>query len=208
MSTAANLPPRSKRKSLRISQFGVPVPPRIQQFLDGPEVDKLEGARAWGLEGWSGDTKLKVRFASGRLEDIFEYATDGHFEPGADKKYLPIAAVGNESHMFVVDVTDPKLPVCFFDYESGFKRWADDFEQFLGKLLRKGEKTPSEKLEAALEQATELNEQKKYPELLALLEPVVARFPTSLNSYDDCRDTLGAVWNLIGIAHEKAREIV
>jgi internalin A len=205
VSTAANLPPRAKRLSLRIADLGVPIPPRVQQFLDGPEVEALDGARAWGLEGWDSDSKLKLRWVSGRLADILDHASE--LDPDAKSKYLPLAALGSEAHMFCVDVTDPALPVFFFDHEAGFKKWADDFDSFTRKLLKRGEKSPTEKLDKAIEAATALNEQKNYPAVIEVLAPVVARFPKSLTYNDDGRDELGTAYNLMGIAYEKAKDI-
>jgi len=196
------------KPSAKLAKFGVPVPPRVAKFFDGPELAEHADSKAWGLEGWSSDTKMKIAWGSSRLGSIFEYATDeGYFEQGAEKKYLPIAALGSESHMFCVDVTAPELPVYFFDYESGFKKWADDFDAFLGKLLKKGQRTPAETLEKAFEQGKKLYDKKAYKDIPPLLEPVVARFPKEIGGFDDTRDTLAEAYNLLGIAHEKLEDI-
>ncbi|HEU0032766.1 MAG TPA: leucine-rich repeat domain-containing protein [Kofleriaceae bacterium] len=183
------------------------MPPRIARFFE-TERASYEGVRAWGLPGFSSDTKLKVKWGSPRLDMIHEYATDGHFGADTATRFLPIAALGTESYMFAVDVTSPSLAVHFFDYESGFSEWAPDFESFLGKLLRKGAKTPGEQLVAAYERAMELNADKQHAEVLALLVPAVAQFPAKLDAWDDVREVLGACHNLIGIAHENLDDIV
>ena len=211
MSVLANQPrktPSMKTPSGRIARFGVPVPPRIQQFLDGPEVTQYAGVKAWGLPGWAADTKMKVVWASKLLEDINEYANDGdHYDTGV--KYLPLARVGEEWNMFAVDVSDEALPVYYFESDSGFSRWAASFDEFLKKLLKKGDKTPAERLEHAYEQAGELNEAKRHADVIALLEPVLAQFPITdeRRSLDDTSDTLGAAHNLVGIAYENLGDI-
>ena len=89
MSIAANLAPRSKRLSLRLADLGVAIPPRVTMFLDGPEVAALDGALAWGIAEIDSDSKLKLRWASGRLPDLLDVAVEsGHAEP---TRYLPIA---------------------------------------------------------------------------------------------------------------------
>ncbi|MEO8706673.1 MAG: leucine-rich repeat domain-containing protein, partial [Kofleriaceae bacterium] len=214
MSTLANQDPKKQKRrgndglvSARLARFGIPVPPRIAAFFDGPELAAHEGVRAWGLEGFSSDMKMKVKWASPRLARILEYAQECEFEEDAETKYLPIAALGSESHMFAVDITNDQLPVCFFDYESGYKVWAPDFESFLKRLLKKGERTPGEKLAKAYEQASELNKDNQHEAVIELLEPIVAQFPTTLDHRDDTRDTVGAAWNLLGIAYEKRPDL-
>lgn len=192
--------------SAKLAKFGIAVPARVAKFFDGPELAAHADVKAWGLAGFSADTKMKVQWGSPRLASIFEYASD--FEADVTTKYLPIAAVGSESHMFAVDVTQADLPVYFFDYESGFAKWADHFDAFLGRLLKKGDRTPAEKLEKAYSQANKAHEKKNYKEILAILEPVVAQFPKMTEGgYDDTRETLGAAHNLIGIAYEQLKEI-
>jgi len=192
--------------SAKLARFGVPIPPRIAKFFDGPELAEHADVKAWGLAGFSGDTKVKVQWGSPRLASIYEYATDGYFEQGAQAKYLPIAALGSESYMFAVDVTEQELPVYFFDYEEGFSKWADSFDAFLGRLLRKGQRTPAEKLEKAYDQASKAHEKKDYKQILTILEPVIAEFPKSIDDYD-LRETVGAAHNLMGIAYEHLKEI-
>lgn len=208
MSVLANQPTKSKPTKLgRIAQFGLPVPPRISQFFEGGELVQYDGARGWGFEGWSGDTKMKVKWGSSQLDDIVDHVFDGGRDELVATNYLPIAALGDDMNMFAVKLEDAALPVYYFDHDSGFKEWAPDFEAFLRKLLRKGERTPSEKLDAAYEKATELNEAKQHAEVISILEPVISQFPTDLDEYDDSRDTLGASYNLVGIAHEHLGDI-
>ena len=205
MSIAANLPPRAKRLSLRIADIGIPIPPRVKAFLDGPEVEALDGARAWGIEDLDGDTKLKVRWASGRLHDLLDLALS--HDPQAATRYLPVATIGTGTHMFAIDVTDPALAVYVFEAEAGFKKWADDFDSFAAKLLRRGEKDPTEKLEATSELAKARLEAKDYAGTIELLTPVVARFPKSLTDGDDGRDELGTAYNLLGLAWQHREDI-
>jgi Leucine-rich repeat (LRR) protein len=195
-------------RSARLARFGVPVPPRIVELLDGPELARYEGARGWGFPGWSADTKLKVRWASPRLAAIHDYAIDVGHDEAAATRFLPLAAVGSEHHMFAVDVTDAALPVYFFDHESGFARWADSFDAFLDKLLKRDELTPSERLAHAHDEARQLHADKRYAEILALLEPLLAAYPIeSVRVLDDTSEYLGAAYNLVGIAREHTGDI-
>lgn len=98
----------------------LPIPPRIAKFFDGPELATHADVKAWGMEGMSADTKMKVQWGSNKLARIFEYATEGYFENGLEKRYLPIAALGSETYMFVVDVSASALPVMFFATNRGF----------------------------------------------------------------------------------------
>ncbi len=205
MSIAANLPPRAKRLSLRIADIGVSIPPRVQSFLDGPEVEALDGALAWGIEDIDSDSKLKLKWASGRLHDLYDLAVEGgHAE---HTRYLPIATIGSETHMFAVDVTDPALAVYVFEGESGFKKWADAFDSFTKKLRRRGEKNPTEKLEAAFETAKTHGEAGNHAAVIEILTPVVARFPKTLTYNDDGRDELGVAYDLLGVAWKATKDL-
>lgn len=197
MSIAANLAPRSKRLSLRLADLGVAIPPRVTMFLDGPEVAALDGALAWGIAEIDSDSKLKLRWASGRLPDLLDVAVEsGHAEP---TRYLPIATIGT-THMFAVDTADPQLAVYTWEADAGFKKWADDFDSFTRKLRKRGEKSPSEKLETALETAREHDQTANHAGILAVLTPAIAGFPTSLGDNDDGRDELGEAYLLLGNA--------
>ena len=208
MSIAANLPPRSKRLSLRLVDLGVVIPPRVTTFLDGPEVAALDGALAWGIAEIDSDSKLKLTWASGRLPDLLDVAVEaGHAEP---TRYLPIATIGT-THMFAVDTADPQLAVYTWEADAGFTKWADDFDSFTRKLRKRGEKSPSEKLEAALEIARAHDKAGNHAGVLAVLTPAIASFPTSLGYNDDGRDELGEAYDLLGTAWKakdpaKARE--
>lgn len=208
MSIAANLPPRSKRLSLRLADLGVVIPPRVTTFLDGPEVAALDGALAWGIAEIDSDSKLKLKWASGRLPDLLDVAVEaGHAEP---TRYLPIATIGT-THMFAVDTADPQLAVYTWEADAGFKKWADDFDSFTRKLRKRGEKSPSEKLEAALEIAREHDKAGNHAGVVSVLSAAIAGFPTSLGYSDDGRDELGEAYDLLGTALQakdlaKARE--
>lgn len=210
VSIAANLPPRAKRLSLRIADLGIPIPPRISTFLDGPEVAGLEGALAWGIQDIDSDSQLKLTWASGRLPDLHDLAVE-HGHAGA-AHFLPIATIGRDAHMFAVDTSDPALAVYTWDADGGFKKWADDFEAFTRNLRRRGEKSPVEKLEQALEQAGESDDDEagaKRPDdatVIELLTPAIARFPQSLTTDDEGADELGRALRRLGDAW-KARDL-
>ncbi|MBX3158559.1 MAG: hypothetical protein KF773_21495 [Deltaproteobacteria bacterium] len=206
MSMPANQPViRRGSHSSKLARFKVPIPARIASFFDGPELAEYDGRRAHGLRGWSGDTKLKVHFGSPRLGACHAYASDGHFAGAA--ALLPIAAAGTETRMFAVDTASPALAVHLFDDEEGWSKFADGFDAFLANLLRKGEKTPTEHLAGAYERAKELHDAAQHADVIATLEPMLARFPEGLDVWDDARGALGAAHNLVGIAHEKAGDL-
>jgi internalin A len=177
----------------------VTLPPRLVEFFKN-EADAMSGSRMWDLPYYSADSTVKLKFASKNLDEMWDEAT-GDYDDLRLETHFPIARAGDESQFVTVDLTNPALPVSFFDPESGPHLHDDSFDAFLAKLLKKGEKTPFEKMQKAYDKASKLQEDDKYAEALAIIEPAMAALPPSRmdSAQDEAGEALGAAWNIVGL---------
>jgi Leucine-rich repeat (LRR) protein len=180
-------------------------PERVVRFFE-EELADYEGRAAHGMEYFSSESKLTLRFSPQGAADVLEtYGEDLPETPSM----IPLAvAKGQDDVAFVVDPRAPELPVLFFEHEAGFHPFAPSFDAFLAGLLKKGEKTPLENLSKIYTKANALHEKNQHAKVVALLEPAIAQMPpTKPRSLDHIADSLPASHNLLGLAYKELGRI-
>lgn len=117
--------------------YGVRLPDRLRKFFESGEWRTYDGRFLHGMPGFSSDSRMVVQFTSDDIEPDFEYARDV-FRLQAST-HFPLAHLSEEgTYLVLVDLTRAELPVQFFDYESGPRPSAPNFEAFLSGLLVEG----------------------------------------------------------------------
>ena len=106
-------------------------PERVVRFFD-EELADYEGRAAHGMEYFSSESKLTLRFSPSGAADVLE--TYGEDLPET-ASMIPLAiAKGQDDVAFVVDPRPPELPVLFFEHEAGFHPFAPSFDAFMRGL--------------------------------------------------------------------------
>jgi hypothetical protein len=152
--------------------FEVELPAKIAAFVDqGDRGLRLQPPPAGGFDS---STTLKLRPGAPELLMFHQYAVD--VAGGDGRSRLPLAVCGQDDGTYFVAIDLSRGDdgaVHFYDYESGFHQIASSFDAFLASLLRKGDRTPAQKIEATHEQAKALHAKEKNAEAWTLLEPIL-----------------------------------
>ncbi len=190
--------------------YDVTLPDRLRTFFDSGECAKYAGKQVAGLTHFSSDTKMSVGFGHKALPMLYEYASEIFSCTPAE--IFPIAALNDceeGSFFMAVDLTQPDLPVKFFDFEEGVHDHSDSFDGFLSSLLDEGALTPAEQLAEAYKKADELRKEERHQEAIELIRPILEAYPEDkANELDDYfGQYLPSAYNLLGICCEKLDEI-
>ncbi len=188
-------------------RFPVPVAARVPPSLAKAFDDVLpahEGRFVFALPFRGASDKRVVRFDPHGAWDLMSSYGDSLPQTAA---YVPLATAGkaDDNECFAVDPSSAELPVHFFEHEAGYHPFAPSLDAFLGALLKKGERTPFEKLEALVEKASALQEKEKNDAVVALLAPAVEALPRVAYG-DDAADDVGRAFNILGLAYRATKD--
>ncbi|MBL8949320.1 MAG: hypothetical protein JNK82_00990 [Myxococcaceae bacterium] len=195
----------SRSKSKASALLPIEVAGRLPSQLHTSFASALpsyEGASVYALPYREVTARRPVHFDPRAAWDIM--STYGENLPQT-KTFVPLGVVGKSAdECFAVDPSNPELPVFFFEHEAGFHAFAPSLAVFLKRLLKKGEKSPFDKLEKAIEKAEALDEKGKHKELVTLLEPIVDAIP-QLKYGDGGADDLARALNFLGCAYRELK---
>jgi hypothetical protein len=165
----------SKKKSAKAASGPFPsdVEARVPAALSKALAEVLpahDGKFVFALPYRGASDKRVVRFDPHGAWDLMSTYGESLAQTNV---YVPLATAGkaDDNECFAVDPSSEALPVYFFEHEAGYHPFAPSLEAFVGALLKKGEKTPFEKLEAIVNKASALQEKKKDEAAIALLAP-------------------------------------
>jgi predicted DNA-binding WGR domain protein len=115
--------------------------------------------------------------------------------------YIPFSPLGKEPQFLGVDISKGDLcPVAMWEHEDGlFHIHSATLDEFLSRLLKKGQKTPFEKLDKAIDKASSLKEARKYTEALLVLEEASNGMSLSIPKDFEGKDKMARFFNLRGI---------
>ncbi len=170
--------------------YEMALPQRLQRFFSTDEHRQYRGRKAGRLPGFASDVTQPLRLEIDALceaQGLF-----AELNPGAPR-WGVVAVLGDiedGARFMVADLTQPALPVHFFDYEEGLLPYAESFDAFLGATLDADEPTPVERLQAAYDAALAIHERGASSEyaaviaqLAAALAPVAADPPVGFDSF-------------------------
>ena len=197
-------PPTPKKKKIDLTKLesglGVKLPMRLKTFYDTDEYLQYDGMHVFGLSGYSDDSKFKVKFVDPAKSDLLE-ENDIEMPDDDGAHYIPFSPLGQEPQFLGVDISKGDLcPVAMWEHEDGlFHIHSATLDEFLSRLLKRGEKTPFEQLEKAINKATNLKEKKKYKEALVVLEEASKGMGLSIPKDFEGKDKMARFFNLRGI---------
>jgi internalin A len=170
--------------------YEMALPERLRRFFSTDEHRQYRGRKAGRLPGFASDVTQTLRVDVDALCEA--QALFAELNAGAPR-WGVVAVLGDiedGARFMVADLTQPALPVHFFDYEEGLLPYAESFDAFLGATLDAEEPSPVERLQAAYEAALAIHERgasSEYPaviaQLAAALTPVAADPPVGFDSF-------------------------
>ena len=182
--------------------WDVTLPTRLREFFSSGDWKNYEGMAATNLYGFSSDVRAELTFQDREdLPDKFEYSED--FQ--ARKGLFPLCDILNLDGTFFMAVylKSEKLPVFFFDYESGFQKHADSLDSFLDGLLKPDEKTPAEKLHDLHTSARALYDAEEYESCAQAIEAGLSELgEVNFDVFDQFKSIPGALRNLLALCHK------
>jgi predicted DNA-binding WGR domain protein len=196
-------PPTPKKKKIDLTklerELGVELPIRLKKFYDTGEYLQYEGMYVFGVFSYD-DEKFKVKFIDPAKSDLLE---ENNIEMPDDEgaHYIPFSPLGKEPQFLGVDISKGDLcPVAMWEHEDGlFHIHSATLDEFLSRLLKKGQKTPFEKLDKAIDKASSLKEARKYTEALLVLEEASNGMSLSIPKDFEGKDKMARFFNLRGI---------
>jgi len=209
--TKENVIPTKKKKASETekieSNLNITLPKRLKTFFDSDEYKKYEGMMVSGLPGYTADTKFKVKFyTSGMMNDLLE---DNEIDMPDDNGayYIPFIELGEESQFLGIDISKgDTCPVAMWEHEDGmFHLHSASLDEFLPKLLKKGEQPPLVQQKKTFEKAQALYSKKKYEEALVLLNGIMEGMSLEIPEKYEEKRQMGALFNLCGICKNKTK---
>ncbi|MBK6696511.1 MAG: leucine-rich repeat domain-containing protein [Myxococcales bacterium] len=192
----------TKDRELFPSEVAPRVPDKLREQFTST-LPQYEGCSAYGLPYRSATDKLAVAFDPHGAWDLMDSYGDSLPETAT---FVPLATLRRgDTECFAVDPTAAGFPVYFFEHEAGYHPFAPSLEAFLKQLLKKGEKSPFDKLEKAVEKAEALLEKEKNKEVVALLEPALVGLPR-VKYGDNAADDVARAYNQLGLAYREVKE--
>ncbi|MBI41846.1 MAG: hypothetical protein CMF59_19795 [Leptospiraceae bacterium] len=192
-----NLSPDTLEKA-----WNVTLPERLHEFFSSGDWKNYEGMAATNLYGFSSDVRAELTFKDREeLPDKFEYSED--FQ--ARKGLWPLCDILNLGGTFfmAVDLKSRKLPVYFFDYESGFQKHSDALDSFLASLLKPDEKTPAEKHQDLHTSARALYDAEDYESCAQTIEAGLNELgEVNFDVFDQFKSIPGALRNLLALCYK------
>lgn len=193
-------------KTLTVAQlekdWDVILPERLREFFSSGDWKQYEKMSAINLYGFSSDVRAQLSFKDrADLPDKFEYSED--FQ--ARKGLWPLCDIVNLDGTFFMatDLKSKKLPVYFFDYESGFQKHSDSLDSFLENLISPDEKTPAERLQELHSSARSLYDDEKYESCARLIEEGLKELgDVTFDAFDQYKQIPGALKNLLALCHK------
>ncbi|MEQ8351056.1 MAG: leucine-rich repeat domain-containing protein [Leptospiraceae bacterium] len=187
-------------------QWNVTLPERLKEFFSSGEWKEYEGKSASNLYGFSSDVKAQISFSDrSELKDKYEYSE----EMLVRKSFWPLCDIVNLDGSFymAVDLNQKKLPVLFFDYESGFQNHSKSLEEFLGSLLAADEKTKAELVKELHANARKLYDADKYSECIQIIEKGLSELgEMSFDILDHFKDLPSALLNLKALCFKNLKD--
>ncbi len=184
-------------------ESGVVFPERLREFFRSSEWKKYEGFQVTNLPYFGSDVRSPITFANREdLDDKQEYA--GSFTESKSTLW-PLADLLelDGSFYLAADLSQDRVPVLFFDYESGFEPHSDSLEEFLNSLLPPGGKTQAELLSEIREKALALFEEEKYMEARDLVEQSLAASGSfRADILDSYRGLPGNLRNILALCYK------
>ncbi len=156
-----------------------------------------------------------------RAYDIFGLLVDNNIitdEYGSAyrEQYIPILVDEIDDEIsfnaLVVDVYDESLPVYFIGWttEGKLKKVTDSLESYLHVYLRrKGTDTPKQYISKSLKKLSALFDEQKYEEMIEEARETLRKYEilkTIEGRADEMLESLGSVYNYLGIAQEKSKD--
>jgi predicted DNA-binding WGR domain protein len=189
-------------------ELDITLPKRLKIFFDSGEYKKYEGMMVCGLPGYTADTKYKVKFfTSGMMNELLE---DNEIEMPDDSGayYIPFIELDEESQFLGIDISKgDTCPVAMWEHEDGmFHLHSASLDEFLTKLIKKGENPPLVKLKKTFEKAQELYKKKKYQEALNLLNSIMDGMSLEIPKKYEEKRQMGELFNLRGICKNNTND--
>jgi tetratricopeptide (TPR) repeat protein len=151
----------------------------------------------YGLPHYGLSTKMKLELVELGDDDLLE---EHEIDVDENPNWLPFAMFKDEPQFLAISTQSP-YPVAMWEHEDGkfYPVW-ETFDDFVGKVIDKKDKTPYEKLEKQLEKINTLVEKDQHADALGLIEPILAQFPKLPPGRDFEDDNLARAHNLHGLA--------
>lgn len=187
-------------------EMGIKFPTRLKDFYSSGEYKQYEGLYAHSLPGYSIDSKYKVKFMIKDFTTLWE-ENGIEFKGDDGSYYIPFIKLG-ESELLGIDVAQKNCPIAMWGNEDGlFHLHAHSLDQFLSQLLKRGEKTPFEKIDKAIDTANALRDEKKYQQAIKILNQSVEGLIIQVPKEHHAKRLVGGFFNLRGSCNKNIGNI-
>ena len=192
-------------------KYKVKLPKRFKDFVDTREYDQYNDLYVYNIYLYSADNKFKVKFNNKKLFSVFE--DNGIKMPNDEGDvYIPLCMIDGPQFLAVNLSKGDTCPVSSWEHEDGmFHPHSESLDVFLKNLLKKGEKTPFELLQKAIDKAKALEEKKQYKQALKILHEAVAAKHLSLevnaNDDDGYKEAIASLFSLYASCYQETNEL-
>ncbi|NMH89009.1 imm11 family protein [Flavivirga algicola] len=153
------------------TKYEIELPERLKQFYDTLEYKKYEGLNTYDIPTHYDNENKKhlVKFNNKSFFDKF-YTIGKKIKAEDWEGMFPLCPLPKDQFLTVKDQM-PEYPV-YVRSDGEFKLYRESFDEFIEKLLPKGEKTPILILISKFKKVDQLFSEEKYQEIINLLMPI------------------------------------